>query len=64
MRFLFFPFVVVIICAGGLLVMYLNDVPIGGYPGPIPGAAVLIVISFIYAIFHYFDEKGDKKKRE
>ncbi|GJL95980.1 MAG: hypothetical protein DHS20C05_23850 [Hyphococcus sp.] len=44
--------------------MYLNDVPIGGYPGPIPGAAVLIVISFIYAIFHYFDEKGDKKKRE
>ncbi len=44
--------------------MHLNDIPIGGYPGPIPGAAFLILISFIYAIFHYFDEKRGKKKRK
>jgi high-affinity Fe2+/Pb2+ permease len=58
------PFVAIIFCAGWLLYMYLNDIPIGGYPGPIAGMAFLVAISLIYSIFDYFDEKGDKKKRK
>jgi len=62
MRFLFFPFVVLIFCAGLALYMHLNDVPIGGFPGPIGGFFFLLALSLIYAIFHYFDEKKHNNK--
>ena len=62
MRFLFFPFVMLIFCAGLAFYMYLNDVPIGGIPGPIAGFAFLLALSLVYAVFHFFDEKKYKNK--
>jgi|GEM_PF-6189033 len=62
MRFLLVPFITLIFCAGALIYMRSNNIAIEGLPGPITGLAVVFVISLIYAVFHFFDEKRHKNK--